>query len=91
MESPVLTDRVLSIEEYISDFTELPVDDRYLSTLDDLRDYLDDFGYEDTWDRPLSEIDEVIESESPVVLVTDGTDYRWFEVVLQDPNYLGGI
>ena len=31
------------------------------------------------WDYPLEEIEIV---DSSVVLVTDGTDYRWYEIVI---------
>ena len=52
------------------------------TTLDGLRDVMDKM--QDSlgltiWDYPLEEIEIV---DSSVVLVTDGTDYRWYEIVI---------
>ena len=52
------------------------------TTLDGLRDVMDKM--QDSlgltiWDYPLEEI-EIIDSS--VALVTDGTDYRWYEIVI---------
>lgn len=52
------------------------------TTLDGLRDVMDKM--QDSlgltiWDYPLEEIEIV---DSSVALVTDGTDYRWYEIVI---------
>lgn len=50
------------------------------TTLDGLRDVMDkmqDSLVLTIWDYPLEEIEIV---DSSVALVTDGTDYRWYEI-----------
>lgn len=52
------------------------------TTLDGLRDVMDKM--QDSlgltiWDYPLEEIEIV---DSSVALVTDGTDYRWYEIAI---------
>ena len=55
----------------------------------ELRKLLDDYGYEGTWDFPLSEIDHIVENNLDVVLVDctyiddmceQVAEYRWFEI-----------
>jgi hypothetical protein len=59
----------------------------------ELRDLLDDNGYDNLWDYPLSEIDHIVENNLDVVLV-DCTyidddikqvpDYRWVEIPTEE-------
>lgn len=82
MATPVISDKVFTPEEYIHNYTDLT--DMYygdLTTVADIRNLLDDYGYQDTWDFPVSEIDELMESGGDVVLVYDGTEARWFETI----------
>ena len=54
------------------------------NTLDELRtvvDKMQDLVGEDIWDYPLEEIEMV---DSPVALVTDGKEYRWYEILLEE-------
>ena len=48
-----------------------------------LRDWLDANGFNTLWDLPISEVDEVIEHDTPVVLVAVNTngqiESRWYE------------
>lgn len=50
---------------------------------DDFVKCLDEHGYEDLWDFPLAEIDEIFENDNMVVLVHFPDDYlydyRWVE------------
>ena len=77
----VLSERPISIQEYIEKYghhtAEVGITD-----LGELRDWLDSNNMGAIWDRPLSEISEVVENDIPVVLVHDNqhTEYRWFEV-----------
>lgn len=49
---------------------------------DELRDILDDRGYDNLWDYPLDEIDHIVENELNVVLVdTSYVDDKTFEIV----------
>lgn len=53
-------------------------------TLDELRtavDQMQDLVGEDIWDYPLEEIEMI---DSPVALVTDGKEYRWYEILLEE-------
>ena len=53
-------------------------------TLDELRtavDQMQDLIGETIWDYPLEEIEMV---DSPVALVTDGKEYRWYEILLEE-------
>lgn len=58
----------------------------------ELRDLLDDNGYDSLWDYPLSEIDHIVENELDVVLVDCSytmpfehiMDYRWVEIPKED-------
>ena len=53
-------------------------------TLDGLRVVVDeaqDLIGTDIWDYPLDEIQMI---DQPVALVTDGTEYRWFEILLEE-------
>ena len=73
---------VLTIQEYLylMGMQVKPVP----KTLDDLRtavDQMQDLVGEDIWDYPLDEIEMV---DSPVALVTDGKEYRWYEILLEE-------
>lgn len=53
-------------------------------TLDELRtavDQMQDLIGETIWDYPLEEIEMV---DQPVALVTDGKEYRWYEILLEE-------
>lgn len=53
-------------------------------TLDGLRtiiDVMQDSIGTDIWDYPLEEIEMI---DSPVALVTDGKEYRWYEILLEE-------
>ena len=83
--SPVFSDRVQTPEEYFKVFFDLTPTIK--GRKNEVREILDSAGYSNLWDRPLSEIDEVLESGEPVVLVNcsyveDGElvqEFRWFE------------
>ena len=77
----VLSERPLSIQEYIEKYLHRAADVG-ITDLGELRDWLDNNNMGAIWDRPLSEISEVVENALPVVLVCDNqhTEYRWFEV-----------
>lgn len=54
------------------------------ATLDGLRtiiDVMQDSIGTDIWDYPLEEIEMI---DSPVALVTDGKEYRWYEILLEE-------
>ena len=54
------------------------------TTLDGLRtvvDQMQDLVGMDIWDYPLDEIQMI---DSPVALVTDGNEYRWYEILLEE-------
>lgn len=83
----VRSEKIYTTQSYCTEYLNVcPIT---FSEQDELRNILDDMGYDDVWDRPLSEIDEVIESGKPVVLVDcsyvkDGeiiNEYRWFETI----------
>ena len=53
-------------------------------TLEELRttvDQMQDLIGETIWDYPLEEIEMI---DSPVALVTDGKEYRWYEILMED-------
>ena len=77
MENLVLEEKVLTPQEYLRKYFN--VEQEISSEAGALRDWLDENGYGDAWDRPLSEIDEVLESGKSVVLVQDGNEVRWYE------------
>ena len=73
---------VLTIQDYLSimgiDVYSIP------KTLDELRttvDQMQDLIGTDIWDYPLEEIEMI---DQPVALVTDGRDYRWYEILLEE-------
>lgn len=79
-------DSVYSIQSYCDEFLGFCPVTR--AEPGELRKILNENGYENVWDRPISEVDEVLECGLPVVLVDtsyvskDGIveDYRWCEV-----------
>lgn len=83
----VQSEKILTTQEYCEKYfaSYHPV---LKGKKDELRIILDLWGFEEIWDRPLSEIDEVVESGSPVVLVDCSysenrnlvKEYRWFEL-----------
>lgn len=83
----VRSEKIYTTQSYCKEF--LGVNLMTFSKRDELRNILDNMGYNNVWDRPLSEIDEVIECGEPVVLVDcsyieDGeviNEYRWFETI----------
>ena len=89
--TPVQSNNLYTPDQYLQEFTNLLEFDR-VNTIEDLRYILDYNGYSDVWDRPLDEVDELMESGTPVVLVYDGRQVRWFEIANEvEPEYLGGI
>ena len=53
-------------------------------TLDELRtvvDQMQDLIGETIWDYPLEEVEMI---DSPIALVTDGKEYRWYEILLEE-------
>lgn len=73
---------VLSIKDYLY-LIGMQVDP-VPKTLDQLRtivDQMQDLAGLDIWDYPLEEIEMI---DSPVALVTDGTEYRWYEIMIED-------
>lgn len=83
----VRSEKIYTTQSYCREY--LGITPMTFSRRDELRNILDNMGYNNVWDRPLSEIDEVIESGEPVVLVDcsyieDGeviNEYRWFETI----------
>ena len=82
----VKSEKAISIEEYLknyldinSDFIERQALLDNIKSLSILRGWMDENEFEGYWDYPLSEIDEIVENEREVILVTDGDEYRWFE------------
>ena len=82
----VRSEKAISIEEYLknyldinSDFIERQALLDNIESLSVLRKWMDENEFEGYWDYPLSEIDEIVENEREVILVTDGEEYRWFE------------
>lgn len=82
----VKSEKAISIEEYLknyldinSDFIERQALLDNIESLSVLRKWMDENEFEGHWDYPLSEIDEIVENEREVILVTDGDEYRWFE------------
>lgn len=83
----VRSEKIYTTQSYCREY--LGITPMTFSRRDELRNILDNMGYNNVWDRPLSEIDEVIESGKPVVLVDcsyieDGeviNEYRWFETI----------
>ena len=86
--SIVKSDKMMSPVEYLklvfSDIEygkDVHKDD--IMTADALRAYLDNNGKSELWDYPLSEIDELLEHGTPVVLVyfdLNMGEVRWFEL-----------
>lgn len=84
--SPVKIDRVISAQEYLHLITGrwFPM----TSEDDDvtIKRVLKDLGFNNLWDYPLSEIDEVVANCSSVVLVdlekhsTNTHIWRWYEL-----------
>lgn len=71
----------ISIIEYLNTYTNIV--SPLIKTTEELRETLDNNGYEDLWDYPLNEIEHIVMDrpfDDTVVLVTDGVDFRWFEV-----------
>ena len=83
----VCSDRLYSTQEYCDKF--FGVCPTLKKCEDELRNFLDDNGYSDLWDYPLSEVDEILEHETSVVLVDTSyindksetiQELRWFEI-----------
>lgn len=84
--------RALSPQEYVEKVTGkcfVVSADTIGALIDEIQNRLASEGYDDLWDYPLEEIDEVIENDLSVVLVelvgkdVDGswaTILRWFEM-----------
>lgn len=72
----------ISVIEYLNTYTDIV--NPLIKTTEELRETLDDNGYEELWDYPLNEIEHILDdrwvTDRRVVLVTDGVDFRWFEV-----------
>lgn len=90
--SVVKSEKLYSIAEYCEQFLGF-YPGMHGTTEDELQKILNENGYDHLWSRPLSEIDEVLESGKPVVLVdcsyrtNDGTyvgkyvsNIRWVEI-----------
>ena len=80
MAALVRLEKAVSPDDYLSGLlgtNSIP----HVSTCFELREWLDQNGYSEYWDKPLSEIDEIVAQEQEVILVRDSKDnYRWFEV-----------
>jgi hypothetical protein len=50
----------------------------------EFRIFLDNNGYFDIWDYPMSELDYIIEERKKVVPVTDGKEIRFYEIEMED-------
>lgn len=76
----VFSDKTYTPKQYLEAFIGV----KWLGNIPNsnkLRDILDGFGHEDLWDKPLDEIDEVVEQKRQVVLVRFGNgEVRWFEI-----------
>ena len=71
----------ISVIEYLNTYTNIV--NPLIKTTEELRETLDNNGYEDLWDYPLNEIEHILLeriTDLRVALVTDGVDFRWFEV-----------
>ena len=73
---------VLSIQDYLylMGMRVKPIP----KTLDELRtvvDQMQDLIGETIWDYPLEEVEMI---DSPIALVTDGKEYRWYEILLEE-------
>ena len=84
----VKSNEIYSIQSFCDEFLDFcPM---ITGNKGELRDLLDDCGYDDLWDYPLNEIDHIVENNLDVVLVDctyidDDTfqqvaEYRWVEI-----------
>lgn len=82
--SKILDNNVLTPQEYSDRF----LDRTRLDSIEELRDYLDDSGYDDVFDFCLLDTDEALRADNNIVLVLDPdtSEARWFEV--WDKSYL---
>ena len=75
----VLSDTPFTIDKYLREYFHTA--GHSITSLEELRLWLDNNGYTDIWDKPLSEIAEVLEQGQEVVLVIDDKgNARWFEI-----------
>lgn len=83
----VRSEQIYSIQSFCDEFLDFcPV---VKGDKGELRDLLDDNGFEGLWDFPLSEIEHIVDNELEVVLVDCSyinddceqvSEYRWVEV-----------
>jgi hypothetical protein len=81
----VLTNKVYSPQNYIKKITgEHYIFNNDVNVYDEIQNLLEDNGFENVWNYPLTEIDHIIENDLDVVLVDisdkEMQEYRWFEV-----------
>lgn len=83
----IYSDKLYSTQEYCDKFFGVCL--ALKKCEDELRNFLDDNGCFDLWDYPLSEVDEILEHETSVVLVDTSyindksetiQELRWFEI-----------
>ena len=79
------SDKAITPADFIKNHTNVKYEDSMnINTCEKLREWLDTNGFENYWDFPISEIDEIIEHKWPVVLVVDnieGINCRYFEII----------
>ena len=84
----VKSEKIYSTTSYCSEFLGFyPIPE---CKEDELREILDERGYDYLWDYPLTEIDHIVENKLDVVLVDTSyvdektheiiPEYRWFQV-----------
>jgi len=83
----VVSQKIYTTKKYCKEYLGFVPDIK--GTEDELRNILDEEGYDEVWDFPLDEIDEIVENDHDVVLVDTSytsskgkkvTEHRWFEI-----------
>ena len=84
----VKSNEVYSPQAYVGEITGNYFISKFDGSVNGIRKHLEQYGFDNLWDYPLTEIDHIVENNLDVVLVDcshyEGNkyvnEYRWFEV-----------